>query len=322
MTQFSRFGFVPETLLLTSKGYEQIGSLFEQEVFIWDGEKFEDATVVKVAQNQPIVRVTTKNCLEIECTADQKFYVQPGLMPTKIDVHEAQDLEEDMKLPRIPLCPITAGGEKIFPHAYTHGFYTGMERYYRDRLKVSRASIYGRRRPILEHLELDKTHTSKTTLAFVESLPDNFKIPLDASYSNTTKLEWLAGLFDGGLMKRKTKPVPVWQLYSDNVDFLYQVKLLLQTLGVDSTHTKNRDVKTKHYSLSIRGKALELIRDQGLPTITTKFENIHIKPNGPNGTRTNRILSVEDAYRTSDVYNFVTTTQKSAILNGMYIATN
>ena len=322
MTAFSRFGVTPETLLLTSKGYEPIGSLNEQEVVIWNGKEFEDATVVRVAKDQPIVRVTTKNYLELECTEDQQFFVQPGLMPNKIDIYEAKDLEEDMKLPRIPLCPVTDGGEDVFPHAYTHGFYSGMERYQRDRLIISRASIYGKRRPILEHLEIDRAGTTKTSLALVETLPDDFDIPLDSSYSVETKLDWLAGLFDGGLMKRKAKPVPVWQFYSDNVDFLYQIKLLLQTLGVDSTHTKNEDVKTKHYSLSIRGKALEIIRDLGIATVNTKFEDIHIKPNGPNGTRTARILSVEDAYRTSDIYNFVSTEQKSAIFNGMYIATN
>lgn len=322
MTEFSRFGVTPETLLLTSKGYEPIGSLNEQEVLIWNGTEFEDATVVRIAKQKPIVRVTTKNYLEIECTEDQQFFVQPGLMPNKIEIFEAKDLEEDIKLPRIPLCPVTTGGDKSFPHAYTHGFYSGMERYKRERLKISRASTYGKRRPILEHLELNKEETTKMSLALVETLPDDFDIPLDVTYSNETKLEWLAGLFDGGLMKRKTKPVPVWQFYSDNVDFLYQIKLLLQTLGVDSTHTKNMDAASKYYSLSIRGKALEVIRDLGIPTVNTKFENVHIKPNGPNGTRTTRILSVEDAYRTSDVYNFVGTEKKSAVLNGIYMTTN
>lgn len=322
MTESSQFGVVPETLLLTSKGYERIDTLKDQTVQIWNGKEFETTTVVKVATQQPIVQVTTKNLLELECTPNQRFNTQPGLMPIKLDVCEAQELEEDIKLPRIPLCPITTGGDRTFPHAYTHGFYTGMERYYRERLKVSRASIYGRRRPILEHLELDRPNTNKMSLAFVDTLPLDFDIPLDASYSNATKLEWLAGLFDGGLMKRKAKPVPVWQMYSDNVDFLYQVKLLLQTLGVDSTHIKNKDTKFQHYSLSIRGKALEVLRDQGIPTVTTRFEDVHIKPNGPNGVKPARIKSVESAYRTADVYNFTETKRKTAVANGMFIATN
>lgn len=322
MTEFSRFGVVPETLILTSRGYEQIGSLEDKEVEIWNGEEFDTVTVVKIAKNQKIVRVTTKNLLELECSENQQFVVQPGLMPVKLFIKEATELEEEDKLPRIPLCPITTGGDRTFPHAYSHGFYSGMERYRRDRVKVSRAAIYGTRRPILEHLDLDLDKTNKTSLMFTEELPGDFDIPLDPSYSNKTKLEWLAGLADGGMGKRKTKPVPVWMFYSDNVDFIYQIKLLLQTLGVDSTHIKNKDVVSKHYSLSIRGKALEVLRDQGIPTVNVKFEDVHIKPNGPNGVRATRINLVEDAYRISDVYNFVHSERKTAVCNGFLVATN
>lgn len=322
MTEFSYFGVVPETLLLTSKGYETISSLEDKDVQIWNGEEFETTTVVKVAKDQPIVRVTTKNLMELECSENQKFETQPGLMPIKLVTKEALELEEGSRLPRIPICPITLGGEETFPHAYSHGFYSGMERYRRSRLKISRAAIYGLRRPILEKIELDYPNTTKTSLSFVESLPEDFMLPLDPNYSIETKLEWVAGLFDGGLYKRKTKPIPVWMFYSDSVDFLYQIKLLLQTLGVDSTHTKNRDPISKQYSLSIRGKALEVIRDQGLPTITTKFEDVYINPKGPNGVKPASIQSVENAYRTSDIYNFTNTKRKTAVTNGMFIATN
>lgn len=322
MTELSRFGLVPETLLLTSKGYEPIGSLIDQSAQIWNGEDFETTTILKVASDQPIVRVTTRNLMEVECSENQEFNTQPGLMPVNLVTRYATELEDGIKIPRIPLCPITTGGDKTFPHAYTHGFYSGMERYQRSRLVLSRAAIYGVRRPLLEHIELDREKTSKISLVLPDSLPRDFELPLDPSYSIQTKLEWLGGLFDGGLRKRKTKPLPIWMFYSDSGDFLYQIKLLLQTLGVDSTHVKNRDAASKHYSLSIRGKALEVLRDMGVPTIMHKFEDIHLKPNGPNGVFPARIHSVENAYRTSDIYNFTETKRKTAVANGMFIATN
>lgn len=322
MTDFTQFGVVPETLLLTSRGYETISSLKDQSVQIWNGEEFETTTVVKVGADQPIVRVTTRNLMEVECSENQQFVTQPGLMPINLVTKQAVELEEGIKLPRIPLCPITTGGDQEFPLAYTHGFYSGMERYKRNRLTLSRAAIYGVRRPILEKIELNLEETSKISLVFPESLPKDFTLPLEPTYSTETKLEWLAGLFDGGLRKRKTKPLPIWMFYSDSGDFLYQIKLLLQTLGVDSTHIKNRDAASQHYSLSIRGKALEVLRDQGLPTVLTKFENVHIKPNGPNGVLPSRIKTVEDAYRTSDIYNFTETKRKTAVVNGMVIGTN
>jgi len=317
------FGVTPETLVLTSNGYESIGSLEGKEVDIWNGESFETTRVVKVDENRPIVNVTTKNTLELECTEDHQFYVQPGLMPDKLLTSSATTLEEDMKLPRIPACPITNGGAKSFPHAYSHGFYSGAERYQRSRLVVSRAAIYGLRKVLHTELELNENITSKFSLHFVETLPNDFEVPLSPEYSTETKLEWLAGLFDAGLFKRKAKPIPIWHFYSDDVDFLYRIRLLLQTLGVDSRHIKNDDAKAlKYYSLRIRAKALETLRDLGIPTITTHFEDIHIKPNGPNGTLPSRIRSVDSAYRTADVYNFESTTKKAAVFNGIYTASN
>lgn len=322
MTDFAQFGVVPETLLLTSKGYEKISSLEDQNVQIWNGEQFETTTVVKVGVDQRIVRVTTRNLMELECSENQQFTTQPGLMPINLLTKEAFELEDGIKLPRIPMCPITEGGDTTFPHAYTHGFYSGMERYQRSRLTLSRAAIYGVRRPLLEKIELNKEETSKISIVLPETLPHDFEVPLDPKYSIETKLEWLAGLFDGGFYKRKTKPLPIWMFYSDSGDFLYQVKLLLQTLGVDSTHVKNNDAVSKYYSISVRGKALEVLRDLGIPTVLKKFEDIHIKPNGPNGVLPARIHSVEDAYRTADIYNFTETKRKTAVVNGMFIATN
>jgi len=188
---------------------------------------------------------------------------------------------------------------------------------------VSRASIYGLRKVLHTELELNENITSKFSLHFVETLPNDFEVPLSPEYSTETKLEWLAGLFDAGLFKRKAKPIPIWHFYSDDVDFLYRIRLLLQTLGVDSRHVKNDDAKAlKYYSLRIRGKALETLRDLGIPTITTHFEDIYIKPNGPNGTLPSRIRSVDSAYRTADVYNFESTTKKAAVFNGIYTASN
>lgn len=322
MSELSLSGVTPETMLLTSKGYEPIGTLRDQNIQIWNGEEFEKTKVIRVAQDQPIVQLKTQNTLELECTPDHKFYVQPGLMPNKLYIAQAQELEYDIKLPRIPATPICDGGDEIFPHAYSHGFYVGVEKYHRSRLKTSRAPIFGARRPLLEKLDLDREATTNLSLYFTESLPADFEVPLSPKYSVETKLEWLAGVFDGGLHKRKAKPLPIWHLYSDNVDFLYQVKLLLQTLGVDSRHVKNEDPKYLHYSLRVRGKAMETLRDLGIPTRIIKFEDVHVKPNGPNGTLPTRILSVEDAYRTSDVYNFAGTNKKTAVFNGILTTSN
>lgn len=313
-------GVFPETLLLTSKGYEPIGSLQDQEVSIWNGYDFEQTIVRKVASDTPLLHLKTKNTLELLCSEDFSFWWGKSTAPETVLV---KDLEPGMRTLPIPNCPIIEGGSEEFPLSYSHGYYSGSERYWRDRLKVSRASIRGVRHGVLPYLELDLEKTTTTSLFYPSQLPPNFEVPLDPKYSVDTKLDWLAGLFDAGLMKRKIAPLKIWLLHSDSVDFLYRVKLLLQTLGIDSRHVPNKDHRFQHYTLMITHKAIEVLIDLGIPALIRdlrrepRHKNSHTKKiNSP------EVLSVEDAYRTSDIYNFESTTKQSAILNGLYTKSN
>jgi len=311
------WGVAPETLLLTSKGYEPISSLEkEDKVSIWNGYDFEETAVVKMASDIPLLHIKTENTLELFCSKDFTFILRDE---TKVT---AENLTLDMKLASIPNCPIAEGGDKDFPFAYTHGFYSGSERYWRDRLKVSRATIRGVRHGILSYLALDHEKTTKTSLFFDENIPANFEVPLDPEYSVDTKLDWLAGVFDSGLMKRKLDPHKIWILHSDNVDFLYQVKLLLQTLGVDSRHVSNVDHRFQHYSLRIRDKAIEVLIDLGLPTLSRNLTRSEFPYKNKTSIRSTTPISIEDALRSSDIYNFTNKTHKSAVFNGMFTATN
>lgn len=261
--------------------------------------------------------------LELLCSENFVFYIQIGNRVSQVETREVRTLDTSHRILRLEKCPISEGGQENFPYAYSHGFYSGSERYWRSRLKVSRASIYGVRRKSLPELDLDIAKTTKTSLVFNESLPRDFEVPLDPKYSVDTKLEWLAGLFDAGLQKRKAWPT-IWHLYSDNVDFLYQVKLLLQTLGVESRHVPNQDHRFLHYSLRITARYTDVLVDLGLPTLVRKLERAPYiaPPRGPQAPQSVRVVSIQDAYRTSDIYNFEPTTRKSAVLNGLFTAIN
>jgi ribonucleoside-diphosphate reductase alpha chain len=317
------WGVVPETLVLTDRGYETISSLEGRTSRVWNGYEFEETTAIKVATDTPIVQLKTENTLELLCSTNFIVYVQAGILTSDIETRQVKELSTEDKILRVPSCPISEGGQETFPYAYSHGFYSGSERYWRSRLKVSRASVYGVRRRALPELALDLDKTTTTSLFYRENLPRDFEVPLDPKYSVETKLEWLAGLFDSGLLKRKLRPT-IWHLHSDNVDFLYQVKLLLQTLGVDSRHVANQDHRFQHYSLRITERYIEVLIDLGVPTLVRKLER-SLEPrskNGPTTSRSARVSSVEDALRTSDIYNFESTTRKAAVLNGMLTAIN
>lgn len=323
MTGFSRSGVAPETLLLTSKGYIEIGALDGQEVEVWTGNEFEETTVFKVNTDQPLIQVTTDNGLELNCTEDHKFHIQPTWEKSSLTFAKAGELEKNERLYRVPSLPVVTFGDMEFPHAYTHGFYTGSERYKKDRLVTSRAPVFGYRRPVLEALDFDEPQINKYRLNFPESLPQDFEVPLASGYSIETKLEWLAGLFDGGFAKRKGGDSPIWHLYSDSPDFLYQLKLLLQTLGVDSRYVKNEDLNRAHYSIRITTRAAYRLKELGIKPIVSIFdEPLPPRPRARSGTTSPKIKSLEDAQRTSDIYNFIGTTNKSAVFNGIFTTSN
>lgn len=319
MTGFSRYGVTPETLVLTSNGYERISTLDGKEAKVWTGSEFEETSVFKVAENVPIVRVTTTTGVELSCSEDHIFIYQPGYRPDKLVAVPATELEPGYRLLKSAGHPIVEAGNKTFPHAYTHGFYMGVEKYQRRPKVTSRAAIFGYRRPCLELLDIDEVLTDKVNLHFVDDLPADYEVPLDAGYSLETRLQWLAGLFDGGLSIRKREPKPLWHLYSNSGDFLYQIKLLIQTLGGDVRIVKNQDMTKEAYSLRISGKVMTTLTQLNIPTVKTPVPHLKYQRRG---IETPKIIAVEDDYRTSDVYNFVGTKNGAAVFNGLYTASN
>jgi ribonucleoside-diphosphate reductase alpha chain len=319
MTGFSRFGVAPETLLLTSRGHIPIGTLNEKEVDIWNGKEFVTTSIFKVAENQPLVTVTATNGSELQCTEDHLFIIQPGYEPQKLYLEEAEKLEVGDRLTKSPSYPIIENGEKEFPYAYTHGFYVGSEKYRRGNNKTSRAAIYGARRPILDTLDIDRQLTDKINIYFKEDMPHYTELPLGEDYSLKTRLEWLAGFFDGGLAKRKVSHRPIWCSYSDSGDLLNNVRLLVQTLGSDTRVIKNDDLYRAPYSWRISGIAIQNLIKLNIPTIYMKFPVIEYKRRGITSPK---IAKIENSYRTSDIYNFVGTENKTAVFNGLYISSN
>ncbi|MGL4999438.1 MAG: LAGLIDADG family homing endonuclease [Cetobacterium sp.] len=318
-------GFGPNTLLLTVNGYERIADLEDTDLQYWNGREFVLGSVQRNTRSTQLVAVTTDTNMEVECHPEQVFSVRDRTaFATPYTNVPTDGLELGHSLERLPEAPVCLGGSIIFPHAYTHGFYMGSEKYIRRRLVLQRASLFGVRRPSMEYLDLDMEATSKHEFVFVDTIPEDFTVPLDPMYSLDTKLDWLAGLFDAGLAKRKMKPIPIWHYYSDSVDFLYQLKLLLQTLGVDSRFVKNDDAQAHmHYSLRIRARGMEVLRDLGLPSRVHRFETYSHMPvsNGPQGVHNSCVRSVEDSYKAAPTYTVIPsdTPTTNAVVNGIYV---
>lgn len=87
----------PETLILTNKGYQEIQTLVNQSVAVWNGEEWSDTTVVKTGENQELVMVNTVEGHSLCCTPYHKFYIYHDSTDKVVEVR-AQDLKNGDRL--------------------------------------------------------------------------------------------------------------------------------------------------------------------------------------------------------------------------------
>jgi len=309
--------YAPETLVLTPTGHLPIASLDGHMVDVWNGTDYSLVLVGKYGEDQKLITVLFDTGAEFTCSTDLRLFIQQGYFDHTIVRKKVENLAIDDRLVKATF-PIIQHGNEKFPYAYTHGFYTGAEKYKRRNRIVSRASIYGARRPCLDYLEIDNVLTDKKSLYFYNQMPEDFTLPLDGKYSLETKLEWLAGFFDGGLTKRKVGSQPMWHIYSENFEFLKQVKLLIQTLGEDIRVVKNEDINRLPYSLRFSGRPMQTLRKLAVPTKYITIPEIEYYRRGVSSPRVKQIID-NNRYDTS--YTFMEPINHRAVFNGILSAT-
>jgi ribonucleoside-diphosphate reductase alpha chain len=88
----------PETFLLTDNGPRHIIELVDQEVNVWNGQKWSRTTVVQTGVNQPLVTVYFDNAVFITCTPYHKFILESEGSIKNAKRVDAKDLLPGMKL--------------------------------------------------------------------------------------------------------------------------------------------------------------------------------------------------------------------------------
>ncbi|AXQ66721.1 ribonucleotide reductase of class Ia (aerobic), alpha subunit [Vibrio phage vB_VpS_PG07] len=234
--RLSNLCVAPETPILTRNGYVPIAELEGSKVEVWNGEEFTTTTVRKTGTSQKLVRVVTDSGQELECTEYHKFYVQVGHGKGKVVEKRAHELQAGDKLIKFDL-PVIEGSEDL-PLAYQNGFFSG------DGCQVGkdrRVYLYGEKRDLLGKFSftgLQEQPEQNRVYGNVAGLRDKFFVP-DNTYSIESRLQWLAGYMDadGCIYRNGTNE----QLVAVSVEkeFLKDVQLMLQTLGVDSKVVKH-----------------------------------------------------------------------------------
>ena len=243
------------TRILTDKGHIEIEKLAGQNANLWNGKTWSKSKVFKTGDNQKIIKVKLSNGVDIECTEYHRFPIQKNYKSKKFEFVEARDLKKGMKLIKYDLPLISSENDIELDYAYTQGFFSGDGTIgYKGHPEID---LYHEKRELVEFIDVrNKTQGSRyysrelNELAIYEDekqnrtvckLPKDMKpknfVPLNG-YTIHSRLSWLAGLFDADGCVVTVDDNQSLQLSSIDFEFINNVRLLLQTLGVDSKVTK------------------------------------------------------------------------------------
>ena len=223
----------PETEILTRNGYQVIAELEGQEVDVWNGEEWSKTTVVKTGENQKLITVKTSSNQELTCTEYHKWYIQDGYSGDKIVEKRTHELKVGDKLIKFDL-PVIEGSLEL-DNAYSNGFYSGDGCFSGG---IQRTFLYHGKQDLLDKMEavrgvyVDKNQ-NRTVVTHDGSLEDKFFVPL-GDYTIESKIKWLAGLLDSDGTVARNGTNESLQITSIHLEFLRQIQLMLQTLGVSS----------------------------------------------------------------------------------------
>ena len=324
----------PETYVLTDKGQFQIHELEGQTVNVWNGETFSTTTVLKTGVAQKLLTVSLSNGAQIHCTPYHKFIVRESYTdktPLKDATRvAAADLKEGMKLTKYDLGISVGNPDNDIPHPYTHGFFCG------DGTVngVSKtAALYGEKKALVPHLAIKSMSGIEDAMGRLNcvldpSIPEKYYVPLNASMK--CRLDWFAGLCDADGCVTVNGENESIQVGSIHFEFLDRIRLMLQTLGIQSKVTKAMDARQVLLPDGHGGRRLFdckplwrlLVSSSGLHRLKTIGFACHrlsfsgVKPQR-NAEQFITVVSVVDDERVDDTYCFNEPLNHAGVFNGV-----
>ncbi len=330
----SQLCVAPETLVLTDEGYQQIVDLENERVNVWNGKEFSNVVVKKTGENQKLIRVVTNSGFELECTPYHKFYIamrSPNTGNRWVVEKRAHELVEGDKLIKCNF-PIIEGSE-TFLYAYDNGLFSA-EGCNTDQGK--RLYLYHDKRAVKAHLsDIYKKWTVQENLnreySHSDLLMNKFFVPT-GDYTIKSKLEWFAGLCDGDGTIARCGNTQSIQVSSINKNFLLEVQMMLQTIGVSSKVTVMHEACDRmmplnngtgdmgmfscqtSYRLLIGQTGICTMQDMGFKTYRLALTN-H-RPNRE-CSQFVKVVAVLDEGRFDDTYCFTEPKEGMGVFNGI-----
>jgi len=328
----------PETYILTDKGQIQISELSGETVKVWNGDKWSETTVMKTGEQQKLITVHLSNGAQITCTPYHKFIIREGYTdkgPLK-DAKRiaASELQEGMKLAKCSL-QLAHGAENDMKFPYTHGFFCGDGTYHNNSngYQAKGVSLYGEKKELIPYLEIRSSSYKEDALGRIntmlpDELSDKYVVPLNASLS--CRLQWLAGLLDSDGCVSRNGTNESLQVASIHFEFLDRVRLMLQTLGVQSKVTLAQPERVTlmpdgkggrkeyqcHalYRILISSSAVHILKLLGLDCHRLQITGVLPQRNAEQFVT---VVSVIDEGRIDDTYCFNEPDNHAGVFNGI-----
>lgn len=324
----------PETKILTDKGHVEIANVVNQQVNVWNGTEYSAVTVRQTGTAVSLLTIDTDSGFSLDCTPEHRFYVQNGYSKKSVVVKQAKELVVGDKL--IKLNTPVIQGDMEFTEAYSNGFYSG------DGCAVpcgesekGRIYLYGGKRKLTSLFKDKKKHIIQVQLDleyfYLDALKPKFTVP-STLHTVESRLNWLAGYLDSNGTVCRVGTSQTLQIGSVNPEYLRQVQLMLQSLGVQSKITLAREAglfpmpandssgDSKEYPcqrlerLLISGTAIQNLLALGLKTHRLVISN-H-KPQRE-ATRFVKVAGVVDKGRVDDTYCFTEPKKHLGVFNGL-----
>jgi hypothetical protein len=222
---------IGDTEVLTKNGYKEIQSLINQKIDIWNGFEWSTVTPKITGYNQHVIKVTLSDGRELTSTDYHKWYLAEGYTNKSKEV-TTKDLKIGDKIIKYNFPIIKEGKQVNSKHAYTQGFISaeGMDDYKHFWLYEPKYICKDRLDIRIEGPEFENINGTKRKCIYYNDIyNEKSYVPFD--WCLTSKIEWLAGLFDGDGTELVEGGL---QLCSTNLTFLKDLQKLLSTLGVNS----------------------------------------------------------------------------------------
>ena len=333
-----------DTLVLTDKGNIKIKDHVGQKVNVWNGEQYSETTIQKTGENQKLLKVTLSDGKFLLCTPYHKFYTQTGYLrgtgknKLSINKKEAKELNIGEKLIKLST-PLVESDLNIYfkdsAQAYAQGFYSGdgtlqknTDTYYID-LYHEKIDLKNRFKDcIIEKNYCEKNKKLRTKLTFI---PESKSfVPSVKDTSTEYRLAWLAGLFDADGCVTNNNGAQSLQLASINLEFLQNLQLMLQNLGVQSKIKLLADKRTTLlpdgkggkkgyickpiYRIIIAGAGVEQLLN-----LKTPFGRLKLTPHNHNRSAEHfvKVASIEEVEGLHDTYCFNEPKKHMGVFNGI-----